>query len=474
MSAQRTLRCRSVSAPTPSTSPRSSDRLLIWAIVASQFGPPFMFSGVAVALPAMGHELDLSAVQLGLVETTFLASATAFLLPAGRLADAGDRRTVFRWSLILFGVLTLALALANGAVSVLGLRLLQGMASALGSAAGPALLVELVPPERRGRIFGAVLGTAYAGLSAGPLAAGWIVAHLGWRAVFAFGAALILVGYLPVHFRLRSRWRNPGRWVHVPSLLLLVTAVFAMVFSSAALQRGWPAWAGLGGGALLLVVFLWLQLRIRSPLLDLRELARNAVMTRALVVQLLVYGNAYCSIFMMSIFLQVTKGMAAPDAGLILAIGSLVMACIAPFAGRLADAMRPQVVAAVGVGAVAVSSVLGMSLTADVPTWRVAAVLVAQGIGFGLFSSPNLALIMGSMRGEHSGTASALAAQSRGVGMFAGMAMTGVLIAVHFGSQQVRDDPPRFVLALGNAYTVLLVTSGLALLFAVVGRRRAA
>jgi MFS family permease len=446
----------------------------VWAIVASQFGPPFMFSGVAVALPAMGHELDLSAVQLGLVETTFLASATAFLLPAGRLADAGDRRTVFRWSLVVFGLLTLGLAVANDAATVLVLRLLQGVASSLSSAAGPALLMELVAPNRRGRIFGAVLGTAYAGLSAGPLAAGWIVAHLGWRAVFVFGAALILLGYLPLHFRMRSRWRNPGRWVHWPSLVLLVGAVFAMVFSSAALQHGWVALPGFGGGALLLVVFVWLQLRVRAPLLDLRELVQNVVMTRALVVQLLVYGNAYCSIFMLSIFLQVTKGMAPPDAGLVLAIGSLVMACIAPFAGRLADAMRPQVVAAVGVAAVAASSVLGMTLHAEAPTWRVAAVLVAQGIGFGLFSSPNMALIMASMRGERSGTASALAAQSRGLGMFAGMAMTGVLIAAHFGAQQVRDDPPRFVLALGDAYTVLLVTSGLALLVAVVGRRRTA
>jgi len=464
-----------VPASPPSPDPAAPpDRLLVWAIVASQFGPPFMFSGVAVALPSMGHELDLSAVQLGLVETTFLASSTAFLLPAGRLADAADRRTVFRWSLVLFGLLTLALAMANGAASVLTLRLLQGMAAALGSAAGPAVLVELVPPERRGRIFGAVLGTAYAGLSAGPLAAGWIVAHLGWRAVFVFGAALILLGYLPVHFRMWSRWRSPGRWVHLPSLVLLVAAVFALVFGSAALQEGWRAWATVGGGALLLVLFLWLQLRIDNPLLDLRELARNAVMTRALVVQLLVYGNAYCSIFMLSVFLQVTKGMPAPDAGLILATGSLVMACIAPFAGRLADVVRPQVVAAAGVAAVVGSSLLGMGLDANAPTWRVAAVLVAQGIGFGLFSSPNLALIMASMRGERSGTASALAAQSRGIGMFAGMLMTGVLIAWHFGRQQVSDDPPRFVATLGDAYTVLLVTSVLALLVAVVGRRRTA
>src|SRR5687767_14372997 len=93
------------SKPTNKTAP--SDRLLVWAIVAAQFGPPFLFSGVAVALPSMGEQLQMSAVELGLVETTFLASSTAFLLPAGRLADAGDRRSLFKWGLVLFFLLTL-------------------------------------------------------------------------------------------------------------------------------------------------------------------------------------------------------------------------------------------------------------------------------------------------------------------------------------------------------------------------------
>ncbi|MBL9075900.1 MAG: MFS transporter [Planctomycetes bacterium] len=448
------------------------DRLLVWAIVGSQFGPPFLFAGVAVALPDMGRELGFSAVELGLVETTFLASATAFLLPAGRLVDAGDRRTVFRWSLMVFAVLAAAIACMQDIVSVLVLRLLQGAASALSGAAGPAILVDLVPAERRGRVFGAVIGTAYAGLSAGPFVAGWLVEHFGWRAVFGFGAALILACYLPVHLRMPSRWRRPERWVHVPSLVLLVAGVFGLVFGSAAIAHGPAAWLLTGLGAVLLVWFVVLQLHSDRPLLDLRELARNTVLARALVVQLLVYGNAYASIFLLSVFLQETRALPPREAGFVVAIGSVVMMCIAPFAGRLADAIRPQLLAAVGVAAVVVSSLLGMQLTEASGRGVVAAVLVAQGLGFGLFSTPNLALIMASMGSERSGMASALAAQSRGIGMFAGMALVAVLVALHFGTQPVAADPPRFARTLGTAYVVLAVTSALALLVALVGRPR--
>jgi MFS family permease len=76
--------------------PVKGHRLLVWTIVASQFAPPFMFSGVAVALPAMGSDLNAGAMSLGLVETLFLASQLAFLLPVGRLADARDKTTLYK------------------------------------------------------------------------------------------------------------------------------------------------------------------------------------------------------------------------------------------------------------------------------------------------------------------------------------------------------------------------------------------
>lgn len=447
-----------------------SNRLLVWAIVASQFGPPFMFSGVAVALPQMGHELVMSAPLMSLVETAFLASATAFLLPAGRLADASDRRSMFRWGLLVFAALTLAIGLVSHSGAIVTLRFLQGAASTLCAAAGPAILVELVPAAQRGRIFGAVLGVAYAGLSLGPLTAGWIVEHFGWRAVFFFGTGLIVVGALPVLLGMRSQWRRPERWVHVPSLVLLVAAILAAVFGSASLQTAWGPWA-LCGGVFALVPFVLLQLHVAEPLLDVRELVRNAPLGLALLVQLLLYLNAYCAIFMLSVFLQVVRGMSPPDAGLVLAIGSVIMTLVAPFAGRLADKVRPASVAACGVVAIVVSSLLGTRLDESCGLGLVAAVLIAQGIGFGLFSSPNLALIMSSAGERRSGMASALAAQSRGIGMFCGMGVTAAMIALDFGSAPVAEHPERFVGTMRSAYVVLLGSSSMALVVALLGRR---
>ena len=445
-------------------------RWLVAAIVLAQFGPAFMFSGVAIALPAMGRELGMSATSLGLVETTFLASSTAFLLPAGRFADIASRGSVFRVMLAVFGLLSLAIGLVSHGWIVLVLRFLQGLAAAMCMAAGPAWLMDLVPAERRGRVFGAMMGTAYAGLALGPLVAGQVVDHLGWRSVFFVGGAQILLSGIPALVNRADPWRRLSGSLHWPSVVQLVACMGGVVVAVAMHERGQPVWPWLCASALALGAFLWRQPRLREPLLDLGELRRNGVLRAALLVQMLLYLNAYCSIFLLSLFLQVGLGLSARAAGPWLAIGSLMMTCTSPLAGRLADRMRPQRVAGLGVASVLLSSLFGLTLGEASAPWHVGAVLAAQGLGFGLFSSPNLALILGSLPRERSGFASAVAAQSRGIGMFSGMTVTSVLIAGYFGSRAVAEDPQAVIATVGSAYSVLVVTSTLALLLAAARR----
>jgi MFS family permease len=438
--------------------------------VLAQFAPAFLFAGVAVALPAMGRELTMSAVQLGLVETTFLAAGTAFLLPAGKLADATGRRSLYRWSLAVFTLCSLAVGCVSNGTAVVVLRFVQGIASAAFSASGPALLAELVPLNRRGRVFGAAIGMAYVGLAFGPSVAGLCVHWFGWRSVFFFGAGWILLGAVPVFRSLTPLWLPPGKWVHPGSLVALVVATCAFVFAPA--LAGHTAVVGmLAVGVAALAVFLYWQLRVANPLLDLRGIARNAPLRSALLVQLLLYLNAFCTIFLLSLFLQLARGFPPFHAGLVLATSAVVMASIAPFAGRLADRLPPQRLALAGVVAIVASSLLGTTLAGGDGLVGVIGVLALQGVGFGLFSSPNLAVIMNSLPAAHGGTASALAGQSRGLGMFTGMAVTGAILAAFYGQQAVTTDPARLADVLHTAFTVLVGSSCLALL-AALGRWR--
>src|SRR5207302_5079239 len=92
---------------------------------ASQFAPPFMISGVAVALPALGTDLAAGATALSLVETVFLAASVALLLPAGRLGDASDKVTLYKLGMVAFALSSLAAGLVYSMPAILALRYVQ-------------------------------------------------------------------------------------------------------------------------------------------------------------------------------------------------------------------------------------------------------------------------------------------------------------------------------------------------------------
>lgn len=448
------------------------DRWLATVVVASNFGPPFLFSGVAVALPELGRELGASATQLGLVETLFLCASLAWLLPSGRLADVSDKRTWYVVAMAAFSLLSAAIAATSSIEIVLGLRVLQGAAAATYAATGFAVLAELTPPERRGRVFGAAIGVTYAGLACGPLVAGNLVAWFGWRGVFVFGAAAILACALVVLARLPRRWQRPTELPPWGSCALLVVAAGCGAAGSATMHRPMVAAPSFSAAVLAAVAFVRLQLTSPRPLLDVRSLVANRPLRSALLVQLLLYGNAFCTTFLLSLWLQGVRGRSADDAGMLLALGSVAMVLAAPLAGRLTDRVGPDRVAAVGTAAVFASSCCGLWLDVDAPESLAVIALGLQAAGFGAFSTPNTARILGSLPRSQSGLASSLAAVARSIGMVAGMLVTNSAIAIACGDGAAKEQAVGIAAAVRAVYAVLCGTSLVALLGSLAMLRR--
>lgn len=442
----------------------NDNRLLVWAIVASQFGPPFMFSGVAVALPALGADLDAGATALGLVELLFLAGSVAFLLPVGRLADASDKNTLYKLGLGAFVITCLTIGSLSSMPAILCIRFLMGVCSAIVASTGPAILADIVPADQRGKAYGASIGAIYAGLCLGPILGGVLIAQWGWRAVFFAGAGVIAVGLAVVQALLHSKWRRPTASIPLTSTFLVVASILLLVAGSATLRTGPIGYAYLAAGLAVAIAFVVVQRRIDNPLLDVRWLMGNRDLRAALLIQFLLYVNAFASIFMLSIYMQVSLGHSPKTAGQVLAIGSVLMAILAPFTGRLADRVRPSAVSTVGVTAVTVSSLLATTLHDSSTLAFITAMLALQGIGFAFFSSPNMTIIMNSVSPDQTSTASSLGAKARSLGMICGMLITGVLISTSIGDDPVEQHPLAFIDTMNTAYTILVALTAVGLL----------
>jgi len=459
-------------APGEASGRPRENAVLAWAVIVSQFAPPFMFSGVAVALPSMGAELGAGATVLGLVETLFLAGHLGFLLPAGRLADASDKRALYKVGLLGFAVSSTLIAVVSSMPVILLLRFLQGVTGSVFAATGPAILADIVPAGRRGQAYGRSMGAIYSGLTLGPITAGLVSDFFGWRAVFGAGAAVLLVGYFVIRAMLPSSWRWPGRSVHWPSAALVVSAVLCLVAGAALIRNGPLGTACLAGGVGLAGMFLAVQRRLPQPLVDVDALMRNRVLRNALLMQLLLYVNAFSSTFMLSIYMQVALGQSARVAGQVLAIGTVMMAILAPLAGRLADRYPPRLLSIAGVSAVLVATLMAMRLSVRSSLTAVTLVLAVQGLGFALFSSPNMTIIMSSGAKGTMSLASALGAKARALGMVIGMLVTAVLVSLEIGNEPIARHPDRFIHVMTTAFVVLAVLTAAALAVGLVTRAR--
>ncbi len=136
---------------------------------------------------------------------------------------------------------------------------------------------------------------------------------------------------------------------------------------------------------------------MESPVLNIGLLAANRAFAFSNLAALINYGATFAVGFLLSLYLQVVRGLDPGAAGLVLITQPVIQALFATPAGRLSDRVEPRYVASAGMGLTAVGLALLTLLTAATPmTWIVAS-LVLLGFGFALFSSPNTHAVMSSV-----------------------------------------------------------------------------
>lgn len=170
---------------------QSENQSLALAVICMvQFTTPFLAAGVNIALPAIGQYYQATTFQLSLVTMLYLLGLGLMLLPSGQLADLIGRKKIYAIGITLYILSSILITFSPNIATFLGLRMIQGMSTALISTASFAILSSVIPPERRGRSMGIVIAFTYAGLSAGPLLGGTLVNYVHWKAIFYLAALM--------------------------------------------------------------------------------------------------------------------------------------------------------------------------------------------------------------------------------------------------------------------------------------------
>ena len=458
--------------PTPSEHAHGELRVLLAVVSLSSFVTPFLGSSLNLAIPAIGRDLGAGVVALNWVVTAYLVASAACLLPFGRLADLVGRRRLFLVGTLGQAAFLLGAAASRSVEVLVALRLLQGIAGAMGFATAMAMLVDAFPPAERGRVLGISTAAVYVGLSVGPVLGGVITQHLGWRAIFVLNGTLSLLLAALVATRLRTGGRAAGPSRFDAASALLYAGSLAATMGGLSTLRSHPAarWvllAGLAG----LAGFVVRQLRVTEPLLDLRLFA-SPVFAFSNLAALLNYSATFAVTFLLSLYLQVVRGLEAQVAGAVLLAQPIMMALLSPVAGRLSDRIEPRRVSSLGMALTAAALALFAFLGEATPLAVVIGELVLIGVGFALFSSPNSNAVMGAVERRHYGVASATLGTMRLVGQALSMATVALIFAVFLGDAPVTVNAAPGLLAANRVAFALFAGLCAAGIFASLARGR--
>ncbi|WGS52857.1 MFS transporter [Paraburkholderia sp. D15] len=406
--------------------------LILAAVCLAALVLPLAFSGGAVATPAIGRDLGGSATALTWITNAFLLSFGSLLMAAGALADQYGRKRLFVAGLGGFIVASLGLSLAPSVSWLDALRALQGVAAAASLASGSAALAQEFAGHARTRAF-SLLGTSFGiGLAFGPLLAGALIAHFGWRAIFATIAAIGALAFVFGVPRMRETRDPDAAGLDWPGTLSFSGTL--ALFTFAVIQAPQAGWASarvvglLAASAVLLVLFARVETRVARPMLDL-SLFRYP---RFVGVQILPVGTCYCYIVlivMLPLRLIGAEGLSELDAGLLMIALSAPLVIVPLLAASLTRWLSAGVLS--GIGFLIAAAGLFWLSRVDIGAARASAILpmliigVGAGMPWGLMDGLSVSVVPK----ERAGMATGIFSTTRVAGEGIALAIVTALLA---------------------------------------------
>ena len=413
--------------------------LLITSCLGAMIGP-LSLATTNLALPSIAIDLEANAKTISWIPMGFLVSSVMFMLPAGKLADIFGRKRALLVGIAASTIFSIFSSLVQSIEWLIFLRFLQGFSMAIVFSSGLAILVSVFSDQQRGMAMGWYSGSVYFALTISPFLGGWVTEHLGWRTVFWIQVPLSVLVFAFLLFWIPGEWRKEGRaffdWTG--------SAIFAgwaatFVYGVSGLPN-WTSVLTLLISACYLWLFVWHQSRVENPLISMRLFTQNRVFSFSLAAAVLMYSVNFPMAFLLSIFLQISKGLTPTHAGLIMLFQAFTMAVIAPIAGRVSDRVEPRVVATLGCCCCILGFLLIGIASNMAPIWTIAAGLVCVGFGFGFFTTPNNSAAMGAIEKSELGTASAAVNLARTIGNLFGMSLMALVIHALIGAQEFTPE----------------------------------
>jgi EmrB/QacA subfamily drug resistance transporter len=431
---------------------------------------------VLIALPTIIRTLPDTTTFDGLwIVMGYILITATLLLSFGRLADMFGRVRLYNIGFAIFTIGSGLCSVAPNGLSLVLLRLVQGIGGALIFSNNVAILTDAFPPSERGRAIGVNTVAAAGGGVVGLVAGGVLTSFLGWRSIFWIN--LPIGAFATVWAYVRLKEITPP--VHGEKLDPLGNAFFGIGLSLLLLGLTFGAISGFTAteisailvGAALILAFVYAELHVKTPMMDL-SLFRIRAFSAGVTSNLLA-AVARGSVSLVLVFYFQGALLLDPlTAGLMLLPFTIAFISLGPISGYLSDLYGPRSLSRLGLLFSAAGMLWFSQIPPRAPYFSLALPMILVGVGGGLFVPPNISSIMNAVPVNRRGVASAAASTIVNTGFLLSLAISFVIMATSiprgvlqaiFAGLQVSGGTLNVGVFVDSMHKIFLLTAAISL-----------
>lgn len=390
-------------------------------------------SSINLALPALARDLQLTQLELTWVVEAYALVFASFLFIASAVADRYGRRMVMQAGLVVFTAAALYAGFAAGSgTELIVARLFMGLGGALVMPTTLSIVNVVFPRKERARAIAVWSGIAGAGIMFGSIISGLLLEYFSWEATFVLSGVVALAAIAGNRLVVPESRDQTGAAVDWTGGALATLGLGGVVYAiMEAPSHGLSdplIMTALIVGLVSLATFIWWELRVEHPLLDVRMFWAPSLGFSTLAITLTFFA-LMGAFFGLSQVFQLVMGYSALASSFAFLPVMLPMIIISPFVPRVVSKIGTKWTVAPGLALVAI----GFILIANWPTvpsyWQVLGSMGVMVLGMVFAMTPATNMMMAAVPKHRSGMGSALNDTTRELGAALGIAVLGSMVS---------------------------------------------
>jgi len=445
---------------------------------------------LSVVLPTLLEVIDTSVVNVslnhirgslsaGVDEATWTITAylvsNAIIIPlTGWLSSIFGRKRYLIFSVSLFTFSSFMCGSATSLSMLVFFRIIQGIGGGALQPLSQAILFEAFPPAEYGMAM-AMFGVGIMfGPIVGPVLGGWVTDNWSWPWVFYINIPIGIISIFMIALLIHDPHyiKKVRQKIDYWGLGLIVVGIACLqIVLDKGQREDWFSSAFITRLAVIsavsLVLFVFIELRTRDPVLNLREF-KNIPYASANIIQFCVFFVLFGSIILLPIFLQQLMGYDAYLAGLALAPGGIATLIMMPIVGKLTTKINPKFILFSGLLIVGYSMVMMIRFNLSIDFQMAALPRIVMGFGLSMIFVPLMSMAFATIPKEEMGNATSIFSLLRNIAGSFGIAVMTTILAQRAQFHQFRfaehlnPYDPRYQMALHNATALVQAKTGIA------------